>query len=146
MMGGYMDDGRQITTILEKGYRFEETSNSFVFTQEGYKEDIEKERNGESRNEFMGRVCIAAMQSINRDLKFTTESQENALYTNGQECYELPTKDANKFQRIDKETFQHQNRVSKPERDKPDYRAVYTGTKEQWLQAEASKGNSMQWH
>ena len=87
MMGGYVDDGRQITTVLEKGYRFKKEENSFVFTQEGYREDIKKEKNGESRNEFMGRVCIEAMQSINKDLKFTTESQENF------ETERLPTLD-----------------------------------------------------
>ena len=77
MMGGYVDDGRQVTTLLQKGARFDEETKTFKHSEEGYKEDEELEKAGESKNEFMARICIPAMNSVNKDLKFTTETQEN---------------------------------------------------------------------
>ena len=40
-------------------------------------EDIEKQMTGESTNQRMARICKEAMESINPDLKFTTECQED---------------------------------------------------------------------
>ena len=74
--GGYVDDGRQITTQLEKGLRFEKETKSFRFSKEGYEEDLKLEQKGESPNEFMARICTPVMNSVNDDLKFTTETQE----------------------------------------------------------------------
>ena len=71
-----MDDGRQITNQLEKGMRFDKESKSFLYSTEGYEEDLIMEQKGESPNEFMARICNPAMNSVNDDLEFTTETQE----------------------------------------------------------------------
>ena len=40
-------------------------------------EDIIKKNKGETSNQRMARICVKAMNSINKDLQFTTESQED---------------------------------------------------------------------
>ena len=57
--------------------RFSTESNKFEFSGEALKEDIEKQISGETANQRMSRVCVSAMNSINPDLKFTTECQED---------------------------------------------------------------------
>ena len=69
----YVDDGRQATTLLKKGMRFEEEKEEFVWNEEAEKEDIERMNNGEEDDEFMARLCIKAMNHINEDITFTTE-------------------------------------------------------------------------
>ena len=76
-MGGYVDDGRQITSIFQPGMRFREDTKKFEFCPEGEKEDIRKAKEGETDNQRMARVCKTAMNSINEDLVFTTETQED---------------------------------------------------------------------
>ena len=75
MLSGYVDDGRQISSVLKPGMRFVESQ--FIFSEEAEKEDIKMKEQGESTNQRMARVCRPAMDSVNSDLKFTTESQED---------------------------------------------------------------------
>ena len=77
LLAGYVDDGRQVTSTLCPGMRFGTESNKFEFSGEALKEDIEKQISGETANQRMSRVCVSAMNSINPDLKFTTECQED---------------------------------------------------------------------
>ena len=77
LLSGYVDDGRQACSILEKGMRFSEQENKFSFSKEAELEDARLEKMGESKNQRMARVCQPAMNSINPDLVFTVESQED---------------------------------------------------------------------
>ena len=77
MAGGYVDDGRKITSMLEKGSRFDENEKKFILDKGGLEEDARLEKVGESNNEFMARILIKAMNSINKDLTFTTETPEH---------------------------------------------------------------------
>ena len=81
----YVDDGRQVTTKLKKGMRFEREENKFKWRKEAEQEDMEKEEEGEKSEEFMARLCLDAMNSINKDLVLTAEVesdfQDNRLPT-----------------------------------------------------------------
>ena len=77
LLSGYVDDGRQLTTTLCPGMRFNKSEKIFTFEEKGLQEDVEMQMKGESTNQRMARVCREAMDSINPDLKFTTESQED---------------------------------------------------------------------
>ena len=59
--GGYVDDGRQITNQLEKGMRFDKESKSFLYSTEGYEEDLIMEQKGESPDEFMAVELLYAV-------------------------------------------------------------------------------------
>ena len=76
MMAGYVDEGRQVTSKLNLGMRFHEESQKFEFNPEAHKEDLKKPiwRNQKPK---MARVSKDAMNSINPNLSFTTESQED---------------------------------------------------------------------
>ena len=87
VLAGYVDDGRQITSALRPGMRFEEEKRVFEHNPEAEKEDHQKKKEGETSNQMMARVCKKAMNSINQDLVFTTESQEDF------ELERLPTLD-----------------------------------------------------
>ena len=76
MLSGYVDDGRQITSTIAPGMRFDGDQYKFIHNSEGLKEDRERQSKGETTNQRMARVCLPAMEAINPDLKFTTESQE----------------------------------------------------------------------
>ena len=84
----YVDDGRQVTSKLKKGMRYEEEEKKFVWNEEAHKEDEARERSGEKEDEFMARICIEAMNKINPDLTFTAEVAsdfiDNKLPTLGQ--------------------------------------------------------------
>ena len=69
----YVDDGRQVSTVLKKGMRFEEKKMEFVWNKEAEEEDIMKEKQGENKDSFMARLCLPAMNAINPDLTFTVE-------------------------------------------------------------------------
>ena len=59
----------------------------FMYSEKAKMEDIKMRSQGESVNQRMARVCVDAMNDINPDLKFTTETQEDF-------CHErLPTLD-----------------------------------------------------
>ena len=47
------------------------------FSQEAKIEDLKLEKGGESKNQKMARICKPAMNSINPDLVFTVETQED---------------------------------------------------------------------
>ena len=76
LLAGYVDDGRQATTVLPMGSRYDEKANKFISTPEGELEDKKKQAEGESCNQRMARVCLKAMNSINPNLEFTVECQE----------------------------------------------------------------------
>ena len=76
LLAGYVDDGRQGTSTLKIGMRYNKDMNKFTHSQDAEQEDQNKKVMGESRNERMARVCLVAMNSVNEDLEFTVESQE----------------------------------------------------------------------
>ena len=69
--------GRQVTSTRKLGVRYDQSENKFKYNTEGELEDIEMRTKGETNNQRMARVCKVAMNSINRDLEFTVESQED---------------------------------------------------------------------
>ena len=69
----YVDDGRQVTSTLEKGKRYDKEMKQFVWSQEAEEEDKRREEEGEDRDMFMARLCLPVMNSINEDLTFTAE-------------------------------------------------------------------------
>ena len=69
----YVDDGRQVTTLLKKGMRFNREKMEFEWDILAAEQDEKKEREGEDRDSFMARVCLPALNAINSDLTFTTE-------------------------------------------------------------------------
>ena len=77
LLGGYVDDGRQVTDTLDLGMRFAINSKKFEYSEEAYEEDLKKQKSGESRHQRMARICNPAMNSINEDLVFTTETQDD---------------------------------------------------------------------
>ena len=76
LLSGYVDDGRQGTSTLPMGMEFDKSENKFVYKTEAYQEDLTRRAEGESTNQRMARRCIKAMNSINPNLEFTVECQE----------------------------------------------------------------------
>ena len=74
LFGGYVDDGRQGSTVLRRGMIFCEQKKEFVFSEE-QKEIDDKENEPDNRR--MARICLPAMNSVNENLKFTTECPED---------------------------------------------------------------------
>ena len=74
LYGGYVDDGRQGTSLLKKGMRFEEESRSLTFSEEALTEDNQLDEEDEVR---MSRVLLPAMNSINPDIQYTTETSSD---------------------------------------------------------------------
>ena len=68
---GYVDDGRQATPCLIKGSRFVQELKRFMWRADWEQEDMERDLVDEVR---MAEICKPAMNSINEDLKFTTET------------------------------------------------------------------------
>ena len=77
LLSEYVDDGRQITTTLEKGTRYCDNTKKFTVNEEAKREDEARQKAGESKNQRTARVCKVAMDSVNPDLHFTTECQED---------------------------------------------------------------------
>ena len=77
LLAGYVDDGRQGTTLLPEGMRFNKNENKFTSSTEAAIEDKKLREQGEAKNQRMARICLEAMNSINPDLEFTVESQED---------------------------------------------------------------------
>ena len=69
----YVDDVRQVSSTLRKGTRFDEKEKKMTWTKEAENEDIEMEEMGENKDARMARILRPAMNSINKDLRFTTE-------------------------------------------------------------------------
>ena len=53
--------------------RFDKEEQKFSWTQEAEEENTMKEKEGKSKDEFMARLCLPAVNSVNRDLTFTAE-------------------------------------------------------------------------
>ena len=77
LLAGYVDDGRQLTSSLKLGMRFDEDKKMFQYSEEAEIEDKNRRSKGESNNQRMARICQAAMNSVNKDLQFTVESPED---------------------------------------------------------------------
>ena len=73
LLSGYVDDGRQGSTVLRRGAIFDEEKKIFIHSDEQLREDNEK---NEPDNMRMARICLPAMNSINSNLRFTTEAPE----------------------------------------------------------------------
>ena len=73
MMKVYVDDGRQLTTMRRKGMRYDKESNEYRWDMIAEEEDMMLERQGESKDCFMVRLCLPLMNAINNDLTFTAE-------------------------------------------------------------------------
>ena len=82
MRGIYVDDGRNVIDILGNGVRYIRESQTFEYKEEWDEEDKEKGTSKKARTEIEIRNL---MNSINSDLKFTTEKEED--FKNGR----LPT-------------------------------------------------------
>ena len=68
MMKVYVDDGRQVTTLMRKGMRYRQDMKEFMWDMEAQEEDEKLEKQGENKDEFMARICLPAMNDINVDL------------------------------------------------------------------------------
>ena len=77
LLAGYVDDGRQYTSSLPLGSRYNKETRKFEQNQQALIEDTRKKNSGESNNQRMARTCIEAMNSINPDLEFTVETPED---------------------------------------------------------------------
>ena len=75
----YVDDGRQVSTVLEMGARYSVEERRMVVTEEAVKEDERRKEEGESSSARMARTLIPAMNAINPDLRFTVEIEEDFL-------------------------------------------------------------------
>ena len=95
LLSGYVDDGRQLSTSLPMGSRFNPTTRKFEITEQAEAEDKINKINGESTNQRMAKTCLSAMNSINSDLEFTVESPEDF------ENEQLPTLDFKIWQEQD---------------------------------------------
>ena len=73
LLSGYVDDVRQGGTCLRWGLRFEIEKKEWRWTECAMLEDEEKNKEGESNDERMIRICHPLMNSINPDLEFTAE-------------------------------------------------------------------------
>ena len=73
----YVDDVRQISTVLEDGSRYDLASRKIIRTEEAAVEDRKRRQEGESADAKMVRILLPAMNSINPDLTFTTELAED---------------------------------------------------------------------
>ena len=68
-----MDDGRQVTSILKEGMRYNVEEKKFEWNEEAEMEDKERKLQGEDEDMFMARLFLPVMNSINKDLTFTAE-------------------------------------------------------------------------
>ena len=95
LLAGYVDDGRQGTSTLPMGMEYNKQENVFKYSIAAEQEDKKKQAGGESTNQRMARRCQVAMNSINPDLEFTVECQEDF------ENEKLPTLDFSIWQEQD---------------------------------------------
>ena len=72
LRGLYVDDGRKVTDILALGTRFNEKEGKFESNEDFLKEDVES---CITRKDLTEREVRKAMNSINKDLTFTTETE-----------------------------------------------------------------------
>ena len=93
MVKVYVDDGRQLTTMLRKGLRYDRENNEYRWDMIAEEEDLLMEKQGESKDDFMARLCLPLMNAINDDLTFTAETASD--FADGR----LPTLDFSLRQR-----------------------------------------------
>ena len=62
---------------MRKGTRYDEDDKKWKWTEEAEKEDEKKENEGESKEARMVRMLTPVMNSINKELVFTTELEED---------------------------------------------------------------------
>ena len=74
LMTGYVVDGQKGSTVLRKGMLFDECVGEFWMDNTQYKKDVEENLPDNVR---MAKACLPAMNSINKDFKFTTEAPED---------------------------------------------------------------------
>ena len=77
LLAGYVDDGRQGTTVLKPGMKFSPDDKKFVYCQDTELEDKTRKLAGETTNQRMARHCQVAMNSINPNLEFTVECEDD---------------------------------------------------------------------
>ena len=68
----YVDDNRNVVKKLKPGQRFDEEKGEFRYEEMWEKEDKEENSNDRTKREI-----IKAMNSVNADLKFTVETEED---------------------------------------------------------------------
>ena len=61
LLAGYVDDGRQATSTLPMGMRFNPDKKLFEHSEVGLQEDKNRNREGETRHQRMARVSLTAM-------------------------------------------------------------------------------------
>ena len=71
LFGGYVDDGRQATSRLPLGMKFDKEAGMFIHKAEW---EVEDEVENLPTVVRMGKVCLEAMNNINPDLEFTVET------------------------------------------------------------------------
>ena len=69
----YVDDVRQVSTVLKMGTRYNAEVKKLVVVEEAVEEDEKLKREGETTNARMARILRPAMNAINSDLSFTVE-------------------------------------------------------------------------
>ena len=77
LLKSYVDDIRKACSMLKMGTRFDTTTKMFTWSKEWEQQDHKKKEQGESKDARMARICQPAMDSVNPDLKFTTEIEED---------------------------------------------------------------------
>ena len=65
LMKGYVDDGRQGSTVLRKGMMFNVNLGEFRMDKDQYVRDMDENLPDNVR---MARACLPAMDSVNKDL------------------------------------------------------------------------------
>ena len=73
----YVDDVRQISTKIRDELRYEADKEDWMWSAEAEDEDVRKRSEGQTVDGRMARILQLAMNSINGDLVFTTELQED---------------------------------------------------------------------
>ena len=68
LLAGYVDDGRQGTSVLPLGMKYNNDKKMFTHGEEQEQIDKNKQREGEATNQRMARICLEAMNLINNDL------------------------------------------------------------------------------
>ena len=62
LMKVYVDNGRQILTLVRKGFRFNVDKKEFVWDMIAEEEDEMRKKLGEDRDSFLARNCLPAMK------------------------------------------------------------------------------------
>ena len=81
LLKGYVDDGRQGSTVLRRGMVFDCEEGKFVFCEDHLEMD---ERENLPDNTRMALRCLPAMNAINKNLKF----QQSRLKSSQEEGYQ----------------------------------------------------------